>query len=210
MRVRVADPQIGVLQAREAGVAGVLGGGRRAHRHLAAKRTARRSASRAARKSRRRQSCGKRRRAPIRARSSSEAALIGREIVPQAATRRARAPAPAAPAPAGTSKAAVRDRRSPAAPRMPARVQLAEAAALAAHLGAVAQPTSSNQPMMPPPATNELEIQLLVDRNAVLAAVALVVVDEPPHVERLDELAAARRRTRWRRAASRTACSPSG
>src|SRR4030081_830616 len=33
------------------------------------------------------------------------------------------------------------------------------------------------------------QIQLLVDRNAVLAAVSLVMIDVPPDIERLDECA---------------------
>src|ERR1700716_576420 len=33
------------------------------------------------------------------------------------------------------------------------------------------------------------EIQLLVDRDAVLTAVSLVMIDEPPHIQRLGKIA---------------------
>src|SRR5467141_2289258 len=47
----------------------------------------------------------------------------------------------------------------------------------------------SDCPRAPPARALSSQIQLLVERDAVLAAVGLVMVHEPPHVDRLDEIA---------------------
>src|SRR5688572_26260774 len=77
----------------------------------------------------------------------------------------------------------------PGGTAMPARVSSPRLPPLPPTSGRSLRPISSNQPMIAPAPTGS-DVELFVDRDAVLAAIGFVVVDEPPHVQRFDELAA--------------------